>query len=72
MKMAVWNLKVFEKELQKEGRSTTAYDLRQVLDKLSPNWRIVEKYEDLVVDEIKRRNKCLNICRLKRKMCWML
>ena len=54
MKMSVWNLKVLEKEMQKEGRSTTAYDLRQVLDELSPNWRIVEKYEDLVVNKIKK------------------
>ena len=51
-KIVIWNLKIVEKNLHKEGKADDAYTIRLALDSLSSNWRTAEKIEDIATNYI--------------------
>ena len=51
-KIIIWNLKIVEKNLHKEGRTDDAYTIRLALDLLSPNWRIAKNIEDIWISRV--------------------
>ena len=48
--LKVWNLIVLEKRLLHLGYSNCAFNIRQVLDLICPNWRTAKDYSELEVN----------------------
>lgn len=46
-KIVIWNLKVVEKKLHKEGMADNAYAIRLALHLLSSNWEIAKSFENI-------------------------
>ena len=49
IKIIVWNLKMVEKNLYKEGKTNDAYTVRLALDLLSSNWRRAKNSENILL-----------------------